>query len=70
MSKTQSPAVSSTQATDSMKPWQTLNYTGEHNNLTIGAGTLQEYGQFLGASGTGAYQLSDATSISPLPTSP
>ena len=39
-----------------------LNYTGEHNNLTIGAGTLQEYGQFLGASGTGAYQLSDATS--------
>ena len=39
-----------------------LHYTGEHNNLTIGAGTLQEYGQFLGASGTGAYQLSDATS--------
>ena len=38
-----------------------LNYTGENNNLTIGAGTLQEYGQFLGASGTGAYQLSDAT---------
>ena len=38
-----------------------LNYTGEHSNLTIGAGTLQEYGQFLGASGTGAYQLSDAT---------
>ena len=38
-----------------------LNYTGEHNNLTIGAGTLKEYGQFLGASGTGAYQLSDAT---------
>ena len=39
-----------------------LNYTGENSNLTIGAGTLQEYGQFLGASGTGAYQLSDATS--------
>ena len=39
-----------------------LNYAGESNNLTIGAGTLQEYGQFLGASGTGAYQLSDATS--------
>ena len=39
-----------------------LNYTGENRNLTIGAGTLQEYGQFLGASGTGAYQLSDATS--------
>ena len=39
-----------------------LNYTGENHNLTIGAGTLQEYGQFLGASGTGAYQLSDATS--------
>ena len=38
-----------------------LNYTGENHNLTIGAGTLQEYGQFLGASGTGAYQLSDAT---------
>ena len=39
-----------------------LNYTGENRNLTIGAGTLKEYGQFLGASGTGAYQLSDATS--------
>ena len=39
-----------------------LNYTSENHNLTIGAGTLQEYGQFLGASGTGAYQLSDATS--------
>ena len=39
-----------------------LSYTGENRNLTIGAGTLQEYGQFLGASGTGAYQLSDATS--------
>ena len=39
-----------------------LNYTGKSNHLTIGAGTLQEYGQFLGASGTGAYQLSDATS--------
>ena len=39
-----------------------LNYTGENHQLTIGAGTLQEYGQFLGASGTGAYQLSDATS--------
>ena len=39
-----------------------LNYTGENRQLTIGAGTLQEYGQFLGASGTGAYQLSDATS--------
>ena len=39
-----------------------LNYTGENHNLTIGAGTLKEYGQFLGASGTGAYQLSDATS--------
>ena len=39
-----------------------LNYTGENSNLTIGAGTLKEYGQFLGASGTGAYQLSDATS--------
>ena len=38
-----------------------LNYTGENHNLTIGAGTLKEYGQFLGASGTGAYQLSDAT---------
>ena len=38
-----------------------LNYAGENHNLTIGAGTLQEYGQFLGASGTGAYQLSDAT---------
>ena len=38
-----------------------LNYTGENRNLTIGAGTLKEYGQFLGASGTGAYQLSDAT---------
>ena len=38
-----------------------LNYTGENHNLTIGAGTLQEYEQFLGASGTGAYQLSDAT---------
>ena len=38
-----------------------LSYTGANNNLTIGAGTLQEYGQFLGASGTGAYQLSDAT---------
>ena len=38
-----------------------LNYTGENHQLTIGAGTLQEYGQFLGASGTGAYQLSDAT---------
>ena len=38
-----------------------LNYAGENRNLTIGAGTLQEYGQFLGASGTGAYQLSDAT---------
>ena len=38
-----------------------LNYTGENRNLTIGAGSLQEYGQFLGASGTGAYQLSDAT---------
>ena len=38
-----------------------LNYAGENSNLTIGAGTLQEYGQFLGASGTGAYQLSDAT---------
>ena len=38
-----------------------LNYAGENLNLTIGAGTLQEYGQFLGASGTGAYQLSDAT---------
>ena len=39
-----------------------LNYTGENHQLTIGAGTLKEYGQFLGASGTGAYQLSDATS--------
>ena len=39
-----------------------LSYAGKHSNLTIGAGTLQEYGQFLGASGTGAYQLSDATS--------
>ena len=39
-----------------------LSYTGENRNLTIGAGTLKEYGQFLGASGTGAYQLSDATS--------
>ena len=39
-----------------------LNYTGANSHLTIGAGTLQEYGQFLGASGTGAYQLSDATS--------
>ena len=39
-----------------------LNYTGENSHLTIGAGTLKEYGQFLGASGTGAYQLSDATS--------
>ena len=39
-----------------------LSYAGENHNLTIGAGTLQEYGQFLGASGTGAYQLSDATS--------
>ena len=39
-----------------------LNYAGENHNLTIGAGTLKEYGQFLGASGTGAYQLSDATS--------
>ena len=39
-----------------------LNYTGENRHLTIGAGTLKEYGQFLGASGTGAYQLSDATS--------
>ena len=39
-----------------------LNYAGENRNLTIGAGTLQEYEQFLGASGTGAYQLSDATS--------
>ena len=39
-----------------------LNYTSENRNLTIGAGTLKEYGQFLGASGTGAYQLSDATS--------
>ena len=38
-----------------------LNYAGETHNLTIGAGTLKEYGQFLGASGTGAYQLSDAT---------
>ena len=38
-----------------------LNYTSENRNLTIGAGTLKEYGQFLGASGTGAYQLSDAT---------
>ena len=38
-----------------------LNYAGAHSNLTIGAGTLKEYGQFLGASGTGAYQLSDAT---------
>ena len=38
-----------------------LNYASENRNLTIGAGTLQEYGQFLGASGTGAYQLSDAT---------
>ena len=38
-----------------------LNYASENHNLTIGAGTLQEYGQFLGASGTGAYQLSDAT---------
>ena len=38
-----------------------LSYTGENSNLTIGAGTLKEYGQFLGASGTGAYQLSDAT---------
>ena len=38
-----------------------LNYAGENRNLTIGAGNLQEYGQFLGASGTGAYQLSDAT---------
>ena len=38
-----------------------LNYAGESRNLTIGAGTLKEYGQFLGASGTGAYQLSDAT---------
>ena len=38
-----------------------LNYASENNNLTIGAGTLKEYGQFLGASGTGAYQLSDAT---------
>ena len=38
-----------------------LNYTGENRQLTIGAGSLQEYGQFLGASGTGAYQLSDAT---------
>ena len=38
-----------------------LNYAGENHKLTIGAGTLQEYGQFLGASGTGAYQLSDAT---------
>ena len=38
-----------------------LNYTGKNSNLTIGAGNLQEYGQFLGASGTGAYQLSDAT---------
>ena len=38
-----------------------LNYTGKNHQLTIGAGTLQEYGQFLGASGTGAYQLSDAT---------
>ena len=39
-----------------------LNYTSENHQLTIGAGSLQEYGQFLGASGTGAYQLSDATS--------
>ena len=39
-----------------------LSYAGENSNLTIGAGRLQEYGQFLGASGTGAYQLSDATS--------
>ena len=39
-----------------------LNYTSENHQLTIGAGTLKEYGQFLGASGTGAYQLSDATS--------
>ena len=38
-----------------------LNYAGENHKLTIGAGNLQEYGQFLGASGTGAYQLSDAT---------
>ena len=38
-----------------------LNYASENRNLTIGAGTLKEYGQFLGASGTGAYQLSDAT---------
>ena len=38
-----------------------LSYAGENRNLTIGAGTLQEYGQFLGASGTGAYQLSDTT---------
>ena len=38
-----------------------LNYTGGNSHLTIGAGTLKEYGQFLGASGTGAYQLSDAT---------
>ena len=38
-----------------------LNYAGDNRKLTIGAGTLQEYGQFLGASGTGAYQLSDAT---------
>ena len=38
-----------------------LNYTGANSNLTIGAGTLKEYGQFLGASGTGSYQLSDAT---------
>ena len=39
-----------------------LNYTGENHKLTIGAGMLKEYGQFLGASGTGAYQLSDVTS--------
>ena len=38
-----------------------LNYASENHQLTIGAGTLKEYGQFLGASGTGAYQLSDAT---------
>ena len=44
-----------------------LNYAGENHNLTIGAGTLKEYGQFLGASGTGAYQLSDATSVSSYP---
>ena len=61
MSKTQSPAENLTQAKDSNEAMANLNYTGENSHLTIGAGTLKEYGQFLGASGTGAYQLSDAT---------